>query len=157
MSPQTTARPGFPPFSTAFSALVTSHSHGLGTLVQIFKMFFVWWWMCIFRASYFFLGPGGNSWAPFGFSGVVSYASSVCTYCSLFPGISSALTLPLCLPGSRRLFLMMICWKAIITISAIITIITIITINIIITWSKPAYGQQGLADGIIVFTCQKVF
>ena len=56
--------------------------------------------MCIFRAAYFFLGPGSHFWAPFGFSCVLSYASSVCTYCSLFPRISSTLTLPLCLPGS---------------------------------------------------------
>ena len=56
--------------------------------------------MCIFRAAYFFLGPGSHFWAPFGFSCVLPYFSSVCTYCSLFPRISSALTLPLCLPGS---------------------------------------------------------
>ena len=97
--------------------------------------------MCIFRAAYFFLGPGSHFWAPFGFSCVLPYFSSVCTYCSLFPRTSSALTLPLCLPGSLHLFLMIICWQVIITILAIITIITINAfINIIITRPKPAFG-----------------
>ena len=95
--------------------------------------------MCILRASYF-SGPWrpllGSFWVLLYLE---SYASSVCTYCSLFPGISSALTLPLCLPGSLHLFLMMICWRAILTILAIITITTITAfINIITTWSKPA-------------------
>ena len=66
-------------------------------------IFFSWSWRPLFGSFWVFLY-------------LESYASSVCTYCSLFPRMSSALTLPLCLPGSLHLFLMIICWKVIVTI-----------------------------------------